>query len=134
MPARNWLDGVYGKQEGTSYTWLNGENVYVNNANLNNSTESVYAVIGMCSAESADKGEVSTTIEKINLIEKNSPQDNIYAWDQKEGQKASSTGTIYGVYDMSGGTWERVTGLFAFTRSGGNAGYHIGFRAVLCAQ
>lgn len=25
LPARNWLDGVYGKQEGNSYTWLNGE-------------------------------------------------------------------------------------------------------------
>ena len=182
LPARNWLDGVYGKQEGTGHTWLNGEvaikyptfqgktysmnyinindafnitraltesgniyglsidtdshlmknsewgavaylsqsqyglngtNVYVNNANLNNSTESVYAVTGMCSAESADKGAVETTIEKINSIEGNTPQDNLYTWDQLNGQKASSTGTIYGVYDMSGGTWERTAGYVA---------------------
>ena len=33
------------------------------------------------------------------------------AFIQKSGTKASTTGTIYGVYDMSGGTWERTAGL-----------------------
>ena len=98
---------------GQSQYGLNGTNVYVNNANLNNSTESVYAVTGMCSAESADKTAVTTTIENINSIEGNTPQNNLYTWDQLNGQKASSTGTIYGVYDMSGGTWERTAGYVA---------------------
>ena len=30
---------------------------------------------------------------------------------KKNGTAASSTGTIYGIYDMSGGTWERTAGL-----------------------
>ena len=98
---------------GQSQYGLNGTNVYVNNANLNNSTESVYAVTGMCSAESADKTAVTTTIENINSIEGNTPQNNLYTWDQLNGQKASSTGTIYGVYDMSGGAWERTSGYIA---------------------
>ena len=97
---------------GQSQYGLNGTNVYVNNANLNNSTESVYAVTGMCSSANANSG-AATTIEKINAIEGNTPQDNLYTWDQLNGQKASSTGTIYGVYDMSGGTWERTAGYVA---------------------
>ena len=32
-------------------------------------------------------------------------------WTQKNGTKASSTGTIYGIYDLSGGIWERTAGL-----------------------
>ena len=98
---------------GQSQYGLNGTNVYVNNANLNNSEKSVYAVTGMCSAENADKEAVTTTIENINSIDGNTPQDNLYTWDQLEGQKASSTGTIYGVYDMSGGTWEKTAGYVA---------------------
>ena len=31
-----------------------------------------------------------------------------YAWNQSTGTSTSTTGTIYGVYDMSGGTWERT--------------------------
>ena len=98
---------------GQSQYGLNGTNVYVNNANLNNSTKSVYAVTGMCSAESADKSSVSTTIEQINATEGNEAENNLYTWDQLNGQKASTTGTIYGVYDMSGGTWERTAGYVA---------------------
>ena len=37
----------------------------------------------------------------------------MYTWDQIEGQKASNTLNMYGVYDMSGGTWERTTGYIA---------------------
>ena len=33
-----------------------------------------------------------------------------YAADRTLGTKASTTGNIYGVYDMSGGTWEHVMG------------------------
>ena len=33
-----------------------------------------------------------------------------YASDRGLGTKASTTGNIYGVYDMSGGTWERIMG------------------------
>ena len=33
-----------------------------------------------------------------------------YASDRSLGTKASTTGSIYGVYDMSGGAWEKVMG------------------------
>ena len=90
---------------------LNGENIYVNNVNLNSSTgatTSVYAVTG-CAGATADAEKVETTIDAIN----NRTASNIYVWTQKNGQKASSTGTIYGIYDMSGGVWERTAGLVA---------------------
>ena len=87
---------------------LNGTNIYINNVNLWNSTTSVYAVTG-CAGTTADAERVVTTIEKLN----NRTETNAYVWIQKNGTKASSTGTIYGIYDMSGGTWERTAGLVA---------------------
>ena len=51
------------------------------------------------------------------------------------GQNASTTGTIYGIYDMSGGTWEYVMGVFADTngkpRSGNNSSQNSGFSGML---
>ena len=88
---------------------LNGTNIYINNVNLNNSTESVYAVTGCSSASSADASVIETTIEKLNARK----ETNAYVWTQKNGTKASSTGTIYGIYDLSGGTWERTAGIVA---------------------
>ena len=87
---------------------LNGQNIYINNVNLSNSTESVYAVTGM-SALTENAGQVTTTIDAIN----NRKLTNAYNWKQINGIKASSTGTIYGIYDMSGGTYERTAGLVA---------------------
>ena len=85
---------------------LNGTNIVINNVNLNNSTKSVYSVTG-CAGLTADSSEVDTTIEKIN----NRTQSGVYVWTQKNGTAASSTGTIYGIYDMSGGSWERTSSL-----------------------
>jgi len=89
---------------------LNGTNIYINNVTIGNSKQSVYAVTG-CSAtaENVDVSEVGTTIEKLNAR----TETNAYVWTQKNGTKASSTGTIYGIYDLSGGTWERTAGLVA---------------------
>ena len=98
---------------GQSQYGLDGNNIYINNANLNNSTKSVYAVTGLCSATDADSDVINTTIEKVNAMEGNTAQDNLYGWDQLNGQKASTTGTIYVVYDMSGCAWERTSGYIA---------------------
>ena len=40
-----------------------------------------------------------------------SSTDKVYKWTEKDGQTASCTGTIYGIYDMSGGTWERSAAI-----------------------
>ena len=88
---------------------LNGINIWKNNANLNNSTTSptIYAVTGCC-AKTENASAIETTIEEINAR-----TAEVYIWKQKEGQKSSSTGTIYGIYDLSGGTWERTSGYVA---------------------
>ena len=85
---------------------LNGTNIYINNVNLNNTAKSVYAVTG-CAGATADASPVATTITELN----NRTTSGIYVWTQKSGTKASTTGTIYGIYDMSGGTWEITAGL-----------------------
>ena len=85
---------------------LNGTNIYINNVNLNNTSKSVYAVTG-CAGATENAENVKTTISAIN----NRTASNVYVWTQKSGTKASSTGTIYGIYDMSGGTWERTAAL-----------------------
>jgi len=88
---------------------LNGKNIYINNVTLNNSITSVYAVTGCSAASSADADVIETTIEKLNAR----TETNAYVWTQENGTKASSTGTIYGIYDLSGGAWERTAGLVA---------------------
>ena len=85
---------------------LNGTNIYINNVTLNNTTKSVYAITG-CAGATENANSVATTISAIN----NRTASGVYVWTQKSGTKASTTGTIYGVYDMSGGTWERTAGL-----------------------
>ena len=91
---------------GQSKYGLDEVEICMNNANLNDTTKSVYAITG-CSGKSSKENQVLTTVEKINSRK----QEDIYVWTQKNGTKASSTGTIYGVYDMAGGAWERTTGL-----------------------
>ena len=90
----------------------NGVEPYINNINLNNSTQSVYAVTGVTTG-TINAGAKTTTIEKVNGTTGNTANDGIYTWDQKEGQKASTTLNMYGVYDFNGGTWERTTGYIA---------------------
>ena len=43
----------------------------------------------------------------------NTSLTNVSAYDTINGPKASTTGTIYGVYDMAGGSWEYVAGCIA---------------------
>ena len=51
------------------------------------------------------------------------------------GQQASTTGTIYGIYDMSGGAWEYVMGVFADANGNPGSGYaslyNSGFTGML---
>ena len=85
---------------------LDGTEIVINSVYLNNTTKSIYAVTG-CASSTADASAVSTTIGALN----NRTQSGVYVWTQKNGTAASSTGTIYGIYDMSSGTWERTAGL-----------------------
>ena len=88
---------------------LNGTNIYINNVNLHSSTgaQSVYAITG-CAAATADADKVTT---EMDTTTKRPKATNVYTWTQASGTKASTTGTIYGIYDMSGGAWERTASL-----------------------
>ena len=59
---------------------------------------------------------------------------SVYAYNTENGMKSSTTGNITGIYDLSGGVWERVSGyisngnnqLISTGISGGSSGHLIG--------
>ena len=90
---------------GQSQYGLNGTNIRINNLTLNNSKPTIYAVTGYA-AKTLQEGD--TKLEDARPV---SSTEKVYKWTEKEGQTASCTGTIYGIYDMSGGTWERSAAI-----------------------
>ena len=103
----------------------NGTEPYINNVTLNSGNrqrtddmagrtgvDSVYAVTGITTG-STSAGGVETTIDKINGTTGNTANGDVYTWNQKTGQKSSSTLNMYGVFDMSGGVWERTAGYIS---------------------
>ena len=103
----------------------NGTKPYVNNITLNSGNkqrtddmagrtgvDSVYAVTGVTTG-STSAGGVETTIDKINGTTGNTANGGVYTWGQETGQKSSSTLNMYGLFDMSGGVWERSAGYVA---------------------
>ena len=103
MKNSEWGAVVYLSQ---SKYGLDGTNILINDITLNNSTKSIYAVTG-CAASTSDSNGNITTIDALN----NRTQSGVYVWTQKNGVGASSTGTIYGIYDLSGGLWERTASI-----------------------
>lgn len=109
---------------GQSKYGLNKQEVYINNISLNSGNrqrteeagksgvDSVYEVTGVTTG-TTNAGEKQTTIENINGITGNTASDGVYTWKQITGQKASSTGNMYGIFDLNGGTWERTAGYVA---------------------
>ena len=103
---------------------LNGTDIAINNVSLNSGgttrtntagksgVDSVYAVTG-CTTGINNGAEKVTTIANINGTTANTAADGVYTWNQKNGTKASSSGTIYGIYDLSGGTLERTAAYVA---------------------
>ena len=77
---------------------LDGQEIKKNGVTLNSKPSSAYAVTG-CTGD-----YINTTIDKIN----SGNQEGVYIWKQNNGTKSSSTGTIYGIYDLSGGHYERI--------------------------
>ena len=64
-----------------------------------------------------------------------SSSDTVYAYNTSEGQTASTTMNITGVYDMSGGATEYVMGVLLDSdgkpRSGNSEGYNSGYNGKL---
>jgi hypothetical protein len=90
---------------------LNGTNIARNNVTLNGSTSTIYAVTGCAptATNASDASTVTTTIESLNA----GTTAGVATWTQSNGTKASSTGTIYGIYDLSGGLYEETASYVA---------------------
>ena len=103
-----------------------GQKIAINNANLNsgeqerkvntgkNGIDSVYAITGMTGG-TTDGEETIVKIDEIKTLSGNTPTPtgSIYAWNQKGGVTASSTRNMTGIYDLSGGGWERTASYIA---------------------
>ena len=85
----------------------NGTEVTINNVSLNE-VNYVDAVTGF-GASSVSAGTQVTSWDKI---EKGTQAGS---WTTYQGQLASTTGNIYGIYDLSGGVWERTAGFISVT-------------------
>ena len=94
---------------GQSQYGLNGTNICINNLNINNGEEYVYAKTGYASKNGNDSGSTNST-------------NDVWKWNEKSGTAASCTGTIYGIYDMSGGTWERSAAIINNSANYSNGG------------
>ena len=108
---------------GQSQYGLNGTNIRINNLTLNNSKATIYAVTGYA-AKTLQNGD--TKLEDARPV---TSTEKVYKWTEKEGQTASCTGTIYGIYDMSGGTWERSAAIV----NNGNGNLNIYGKAIMNA-
>ena len=108
---------------GQSQYGLNGTNIRINNLTLNNSVKTIYAVTGYA-AKTLQDGD--TKLEDARPV---SSTEKLYKWTEKEGQTASCTGTIYGIYDMSGGAWERTAAIV----NNGNENLNIYGKAIMNA-
>ena len=85
----------------------NGTEITINNVNLNEANN-IRAVTGF-GASSISAGAQVTSWDKIE----NGTQAG--SWNSAQGQLASTTGNIYGIYDLSGGLWERTAGFISLT-------------------
>ena len=87
---------IYGRYNDTSTCIVSGCEIWINN----NSSFTTG-----CAGSSVNEGQASTC----------------NAWNTATGVNASTTGNIYGIYDMSGGAWEYVMGNYNDTK--GSAGF-----------
>jgi hypothetical protein len=113
---------------------LNGTEIAINNVAFNGIESTVrtgykvYAVTGYSGTSANDKSNVLAQNTALNDAVKNSDASRTsYAWYTTNGIKASSTGTIYGIYDMSGGITEQtstfVNNTYVKTNTKGTAVY-----------
>ena len=101
----------------------NNNEPYINNITLNSGSakrtetegktgvNSVYAVTGVTTGTT--NADVSTQKLENLTTTGNAANNGVYTWEQIEGQKSSSTLNMYGIFDLSGGLWERTAGYIA---------------------
>ena len=82
-----------------------GKNGEVWNNPYYNNTTNYSPITGLCSNETDGKYKGMTDITKT------------CKYNEAGGGNASTTGNVYGVYDMAGGTWEYVAGILSSYKS-----------------
>lgn len=91
----------YGKDGNSTYTGAIGleKEIYINNINTDLASGSGPTITGCAGDAVASAAVRSATCPATNQ------------YQTVRGVKASTTGNIYGVYDMSGGSWETTLGV-----------------------
>ena len=86
--------------------------------NASNIQKGKFSVTGVTSGLPNGDKLIITTMNNINNTRMNLPNDEgVYTWNQQNGQSASSTGTIYGIYDLSGGVNEIISACMSTSQS-----------------
>lgn len=62
-------------------------------------------------------GYAGNTADAFTLYDSTEAPKDVSEYNKGNGPKASTTGTVYGVYDMAGGSWEEVSGVVMTTGS-----------------
>ena len=86
----------------------NGEEITINNVNVNG-TNTIYAITGY----GADK--ISANMDSTRTLSTLLENGQQGSYTTAQGQLASSTGNVYGIYDLSGGLWEWTAGYIETT-------------------
>lgn len=98
MKNTEWGAVAYLSSSSYGKTDINGNRVRVyNNPYYNDST-----------SHSTITGLAGTTATQIN----NGTTTNLYVYNTTEGTQASTTGNVYGIYDMAGGAWEYTASIW----------------------
>ncbi len=83
----------------------NGSKITINNLSVSKVVEYAETVTGYAGKTI---NEVANQIETLDEKLKDSYNEKSYAWYTKQGKLASTTGNLYGVYDLNGGSSEYV--------------------------
>ena len=62
-------------------------------------------------------GYAGNTADAFTPYDSTEAPKDVSEYNKGNGPKASTTGTVYGVYDMAGGSWEQVSGVVMTTGS-----------------
>lgn len=95
--------GIFNLQ---SSTGANGDSTYQiwNNSNGYNTYKNIYT------GYAGNSKDASTTHNSTTAT-------NVYEYNTVNGSKASTTGTVYGIYDMAGGSYDLVAGCLKGTEN-----------------
>ena len=95
----------------------NGQEVTINNVTANGTSM-------ICAATGYGASNVNANADASRNLETLLTEGQTGSWTTEQGQNASSTGNIYGIYDLNGGEWEWTAGYIGTTgnheKYGGN--------------